>query len=402
MFDLGFVGWPPAQYEMMEEADRLNAGPSIFEWPDSGDNLQDFPYMCHVMSADPFTSLTADVPDPSSSHKEGPSAEHEVAAPQSGCQLSVSLPQSSEDFFQSMKIPDGCADYSMSSLNGVAPLPAASTAACESGDRPKDPNETATVETLVANAQQLEEMATEWCEIGGAAALYRALPDGLKDMLVMMKIPEDARRRKFLTVREMVNIKRNLKNLSSVNALPPVPGTNYTFNWPLVQDPEESPLKRRRRTIPAGAMRSYLSDDDLTSLSASANQARPNSLTAVVPQAETLPAAPAATGDGVWPDFSPEDGSRQSAARRAAVASCSSYLPVRNDAYSTFYPPAPSTFQASSASSCNSAGAAGTGQMGSVMARPLSPRSRQVFDFVSYPAAHYQVLLAFNKTCNQV
>lgn len=51
---------------------------------------------------------------------------------------------------------------------------------------------------------------SEWSDIGGAAVLHRSLPDASKELLSYMKIPDEAKKRKFLTVREMLSIKKKL------------------------------------------------------------------------------------------------------------------------------------------------------------------------------------------------
>ena len=53
---------------------------------------------------------------------------------------------------------------------------------------------------------------SEWSGIGGAAVLCRSLPDSSKELLSMMRVPDEAKKRKFLTVREMLNIKKKLNN----------------------------------------------------------------------------------------------------------------------------------------------------------------------------------------------
>lgn len=53
---------------------------------------------------------------------------------------------------------------------------------------------------------------SEWSGIGGAAVLCRSLPEGSKELLSYMRVPDEAKKRKFLTVREMLNIKKKLSN----------------------------------------------------------------------------------------------------------------------------------------------------------------------------------------------
>lgn len=53
---------------------------------------------------------------------------------------------------------------------------------------------------------------SEWSGIGGAAVLCRSLPEGSKELLSYMRVPDEAKKRKFLTVREMLNIKKKLGN----------------------------------------------------------------------------------------------------------------------------------------------------------------------------------------------
>jgi len=53
---------------------------------------------------------------------------------------------------------------------------------------------------------------SEWSGIGGSAVLCRSLPEGSIELLSYMRVPDEAKKRKFLTVREMLNIKKKLSN----------------------------------------------------------------------------------------------------------------------------------------------------------------------------------------------
>ena len=65
-------------------------------------------------------------------------------------------------------------------------------------------------EDLQDSVDNCEAFPSEWSDIGGAAVLHRSLPEGSKELLSYMKIPDEAKKRKFLTVREMLTIKKKL------------------------------------------------------------------------------------------------------------------------------------------------------------------------------------------------
>ena len=111
-----------------------------------------------------------------------------------------------------------------------------------------------------------ENAPCQWSEIGGASVLFRSLPLESKESLSQMRVPDEARKRKFLTVREMLNIKKKLMRAHVKSILHdsmsedsmdeycpvPSPSPNEDSAFNLLDDSADEPVLKKSRKMKNG------------------------------------------------------------------------------------------------------------------------------------------------------